>query len=89
MKLVEVIRAAQTSDETVAVLMELGRRMTRTPVEVKDSPGFLVNMGGRAYTTEALRIVHESIATPAQVDAIMRDCWGFRMGPFELMDLTG
>ena len=63
--------------------------MTRVPVEVKDSPGFLVNMGGRAYTTEALRIVHEGVATPEQVDAIMRDCWGFRMGPFELMDLTG
>lgn len=89
MKLVEVIRAAQTSDETVAVLMDLGERMTRVPVEVKDSPGFLVNMGGRAYTTEALRIVHEGVATPEQVDAVMRDCWGFRMGPFELMDLTG
>ncbi|MEM7685978.1 MAG: 3-hydroxyacyl-CoA dehydrogenase [Pseudomonadota bacterium] len=89
MKLVEVIRAAETSDETISTLMALGRRMTRTPVEVKDSPGFLVNMGGRAYTTEALRIVHEGVATPAQVDAIMRDCWGFRMGPFELMDLTG
>ena len=89
MKLVEVIRAAQTTDETIASLMALGRRMTRTPVEVKDSPGFLVNMGGRAYTTEGNRIVHEGVATPAQVDAIMRDCWHFRMGPFELMDLTG
>ncbi len=69
--------------------MALGRRMTRTPVEVKDSPGFLVNMGGRAYTTEGLRIAHEGVATPAQIDAVMRDCWHFRMGPFELMDLTG
>ena len=89
MKLVEVIRAAETSDETIETLMALGRRMTRTPVEVKDSPGFLVNMGGRAYTTEGNRIVHENVASPEQVDAIMRDCWGFRMGPFELMDLTG
>lgn len=89
MKLVEVIRAAGTSDETVASLMALGRRMTRVPVEVKDRPGFLVNMGGRAYTTEANRIVHEGVASPEQIDAIMRDCWGFRMGPFELMDLTG
>ena len=89
MKLVEVIRAAETSDQTVANLMALGRRMARTPVEVKDSPGFLVNMGGRAYTTEGNRIAHEGVATPAQIDAIMRDCWGFRMGPFELMDLTG
>ena len=89
MKLVEVIRAAETSDETVATLTALGKRMTRTPVTVTDSPGFLVNMGGRAYTTEALRIAHEQIATPSQIDAIMRDCHGFRMGPFELMDLTG
>jgi len=89
MKLVEVIRAAETSDAVVANLMALGKRMTRVPVEVKDSPGFLVNMGGRAYTTEGLRIAHDGVARPEQIDAIMRDCWGFRMGPFELMDLTG
>ncbi|HSF95939.1 MAG TPA: 3-hydroxyacyl-CoA dehydrogenase [Thermohalobaculum sp.] len=89
MKLVEVIRATQTSDATVEALTALGRRMGRVPVTVKDSPGFLVNMGGRAYTTEGLRIAHEGVARPEQIDAIMRDCWGFRMGPFELMDLTG
>ncbi|MEM9029103.1 MAG: 3-hydroxyacyl-CoA dehydrogenase [Pseudomonadota bacterium] len=89
MKLVEVIRAAETSDDVVAALFELGKRMTRTPVVVQDSPGFLVNMGGRAFTTEGLRIAHDSVATPSQIDAIMRDCCHFRMGPFELMDLTG
>ncbi|MEM6679186.1 MAG: 3-hydroxyacyl-CoA dehydrogenase [Pseudomonadota bacterium] len=89
MKLVEVIRAAETTDETMAALMALGRRLTRVPVAVSDSPGFLVNMGGRAFTTEGLRLVHEGVASPAQVDAIMRDCHHFRMGPFELMDLTG
>jgi 3-hydroxybutyryl-CoA dehydrogenase len=89
MKLVEVIRAAETSDAAVDALTVLGRRMGRTPVTVKDSPGFLVNMGGRAYTTEGLRIAHERVASPAQIDAIMRDCHHFRMGPFELMDLTG
>lgn len=89
MKLVEVIRASETSDDTVAALTELGKRMTRVPVTVADMPGFLVNMGGRAFSSEALRIVHESVATPAQVDAVMRDCRHFRMGPFELMDLTG
>ncbi|MEO0994188.1 MAG: 3-hydroxyacyl-CoA dehydrogenase NAD-binding domain-containing protein, partial [Pseudomonadota bacterium] len=89
MKLVEVIRAAETSVAAVDALTTLGRRMTRTPVTVKDSPGFLVNMGGRAFSTEALRIAHDQVATPAQIDAIMRDCWGYRMGPFELMDLTG
>ena len=89
MKLVEVIKAAETSDETVAALTELGKRMTRVPVTVADMPGFLVNMGGRAFTTEGIRIAHESVARPEQIDAIMRDCRGFRMGPFELMDLIG
>lgn len=89
MKLVEVIRTPDTSDAVVEALVSLSRDMGRTPVEVRDTPGFLVNFGGRAYTTEGLTLVHESVATPAQVDAVMRDCCGFRMGPFELMDLTG
>lgn len=89
MKLVEVIRAPSTSDATIATLTKVGERMGRVPVVVQDSPGFLVNLGGRPYTQEALRIVSEGVATPAQVDAVMRDAWGFRMGPFELMDLTG
>ncbi len=89
MKLVEVVRAPDTRDDVMADLFAIGERMNRTPVVVRDGPGFLVNFGGRAYTTEGLRIVHEQIATPAQVDAVMRDSSGFRMGPFELMDLTG
>jgi 3-hydroxybutyryl-CoA dehydrogenase len=89
MRLVEIVRSLDTSDATVAALGALGRRMGRTPVEVKDSPGFLVNLGGRALTTEALRLLDEGVATPAEIDAILKDCGGFRMGPFELMDLTG
>ena len=89
MALVEVIRAPATSAATADALCRLGRRMGRVPVVVQDSPGFLVNLGGRSFTTEGLRIVSEGVATPAQVDAIMRDACGFRMGPFELMDLTG
>ncbi|MDX1541985.1 MAG: 3-hydroxyacyl-CoA dehydrogenase NAD-binding domain-containing protein, partial [Geminicoccaceae bacterium] len=89
MRLVEVIRSVETSAATVQALIALGKRLGRTPVEVKDSPGFLVNLGGRAFTTEGLRLMQEGVATPAQVDAILRDCGGFRMGPFELMDLTG
>ncbi|MEH6404409.1 MAG: 3-hydroxyacyl-CoA dehydrogenase [Sneathiella sp.] len=89
MKLVEVIKGTDTSDETASALEVIGKRMGRVPVIVKDAPGFLVNLGGRAYTTEALRIVSEGVAAPHEVDAIMRDACGFRMGPFELMDLTG
>ncbi|MBM3509605.1 MAG: 3-hydroxyacyl-CoA dehydrogenase [Alphaproteobacteria bacterium] len=89
MKLVEVVAAPDTDPAVTRALVTVGERMTRTPVVVQDGPGFLVNLGGRAFYTEGLRIVHERIATPAQVDAIMRDAGGFRMGPFELMDLTG
>lgn len=89
MRLVEIIRAPETSDATADTLAEIGKRMGRTPVAAQDGPGFLVNLGGRAYTTEGLRIATERVASPAQIDAVMRDCCGFRMGPFELMDLTG
>ena len=89
MKLVEVINGTDTSEDVTKALEIIGKRMGRVPVVVKDAPGFLVNLGGRAYTTEALRIVSEGVATPFQVDAIMREACGFRMGPFELIDLTG
>jgi len=89
MRLVEIIRAPETSDATAETLSDIGKRMGRTPVAAQDGPGFLVNLGGRAYTTEGLRIATECVASPAQIDAVMRDCCGFRMGPFELMDLTG
>lgn len=89
MKLVEIIPGPDTSDAVVDTLLAVSQRMGRTPVVAKDTPGFLVNYGGRAYTTEGLAIEHESVATPAQIDAIMRDCFSFRMGPFELLDLTG
>ncbi|MFO1081764.1 MAG: 3-hydroxyacyl-CoA dehydrogenase [Reyranellaceae bacterium] len=89
MKLVEVIRAAETAQWVVAAMTMLGKRQTRVPVVVGDTPGFLVNLGGTAIGTEGLRIFQEGRATVAQVDAVMRDSCGFRMGPFELMDLTG
>lgn len=89
MKLVEVIRAADTAQWVIAAMTALGQRQTRVPVVVGDTPGFLVNLGGTAIGTEGLRIVQEGRASPAQVDAVMRDSCGFRMGPFELMDLTG
>jgi len=89
MRLVEVIQGPATADDVIAKLVTVGERFGRTPVVVKDSPGFLVNLGGRAFTTEGLTLAHEAVATPAQVDAVMRDCGHFRMGPFQLMDLTG
>lgn len=89
MKLVEVIPGPRTDAATMDSLTAFSRHIGKEPVVVRDTPGFLVNLGGRAFATEGLAILQENVATPVQIDAIMRDCCGFRMGPFELMDLTG
>jgi 3-hydroxybutyryl-CoA dehydrogenase len=89
MKVVEVIDGARTADWVGDALTGLAERMGHTPVRAKDTPGFIVNHAGRGYPTEALRIVGEGIADVFEVDRILRDAAGFRMGPFELMDLTG
>jgi 3-hydroxybutyryl-CoA dehydrogenase len=89
MKLVEVIDGLQTENWVSEALMTLGRRMTREPVRCTDAPGFLVNQVGRGFTLEAAHLVHEGISTFPDVDRVMRDVGGFRMGPFELMELTG
>jgi len=88
MKLVEIIVAPFTSEAAVTIATELSAALGKTPVTVKDGPGFLVNLAGRAYVTEALHVVQEGVADVATIDRIMRGA-GFRMGPFELMDLTG
>ncbi|MEP9373840.1 3-hydroxyacyl-CoA dehydrogenase [Mesorhizobium sp. KR1-2] len=89
MKLVEVIPGPATAAATMDRLNAFSLYIGKEPVIVRDTPGFLVNLGGRAFATEALATLQENVATPAQIDAIMRDCCSFRMGPFELMDLTG
>lgn len=89
MKLVEVIGGARTDAPVVAALLALVQRCGHTPVQVVDSPGFLVNHVGRGNVTEGLRILQENITETHVVDRVMRECAGFRMGPFELMDLTG
>jgi len=89
MKLVEVIDGLQTAPWVSEALMTIGKRMTREPVRLTDAPGFLVNQVGRGYNLEASHLVYEGVATFADVDRVMRDVGGFRMGPFELMDLTG
>ncbi len=89
MKLVEVIDGLRTEAWVGDALMTIGRRMTREPVRLKDAPGFLVNQVGRGFTLEASHLAYEGIAGFADVDRVMRDVGGFRMGPFELMDLTG
>lgn len=89
MKIVEVIPGLSTNPETVETLKTLAKRVGHLGVVAKDTPGFIVNHGGRAYGTEALKILGEGVASFEQIDRILRDGAGFRMGPFELMDLTG
>ena len=88
MKVVEVIDGLRSAPEVGDALAELARRMGHTPVRAKDMPGFIVNHAGRGMNTEGLRVAQEAVASFAQVDAIMREQAGFRMGPFELLDLT-
>ncbi len=89
MKVVEVVDGLLTAPWVGEALTALALRCGHKPVRAKDTPGFIVNHAGRGYGTEALRILAEGIAEFHDVDRILRDCAGFRMGPFELFDLTG
>ena len=88
MKVVEVIAGLKTDTAVCAGLSAYAREMGHTPVQAQDTPGFIVNHAGRAYGTEALRIVGEGVADFATIDRILKDQVGFKLGPFELMDLT-
>ena len=88
MKVVEVIAGLKTDPAVCQRLSDFARQMGHTPVQAQDTPGFIVNHAGRGYSTEALRIVSEGIADFATIDRILRDQVGFKLGPFELFDLT-
>ncbi len=89
MKLVEVIRGSSTSDATVEAIIAFSEKLGKVPVVAADSPGFIVNRVARPFYGEALKILGEGVADVAQIDTIVKSIGGFRMGPFELMDLIG
>ncbi|MFM7016016.1 MAG: 3-hydroxyacyl-CoA dehydrogenase NAD-binding domain-containing protein [Bacteroidota bacterium] len=89
MPLVEVIPAVQTKEGLANACKSLMLLWKKVPVIAKDTPGFIVNRVARPFYGESLKIVEEGIADMATVDAAMRDKGGFKMGPFELMDLIG
>ncbi len=89
MRLVEVVRGERSDPQVIERLVKLAEEAGHFPAITPDTPGFLVNHAGRAYSTEAQRILAEGIANAEQIDRILRDGPGFRMGPFELFDLTG
>jgi 3-hydroxybutyryl-CoA dehydrogenase len=89
MRLLEVIAALQTGEHALAVARATGQAMGKHVIDAADSPGFLVNRCGRPFYTESLRILQERLATHDHIDRICRVGGGFRMGPFELMDMVG
>jgi 3-hydroxybutyryl-CoA dehydrogenase len=89
MRLLEVIRADQTGEHAFETARATGEAMGKQVIVAADGPGFLVNRCGRPFIGEALRLLQERVAGHEQIDRICRVGGGFRMGPFELMDLVG
>ena len=89
MKLVEVIRAAQTSDATCEAVKALAQRIGKTPVEVKNSPGFVANRVLLPMLNEAVFCLHEGIASAEDIDQVMKLGMAHPMGPLALADLIG
>lgn len=88
MQLVEIVSGQATNEATANALFELARKMGKTPVRVKDAPGFIVNRVARHYYLEAMQIAEENVAGMQTIDRLLESA-GFRMGPFALMDLIG
>jgi 3-hydroxybutyryl-CoA dehydrogenase len=89
MALVEVISGAATGKAVADTVHATAAAWGKNPVHATSTPGFIVNRVARPYYAEALRLLLERAADPATIDAVLRDCGGFRMGPCELMDLIG
>ena len=89
MALVEVISGLATDPAVAATVFATAAAWGKNPVHAKSTPGFIVNRVARPFYAEALRLLSEQAADAVTLDAVMRDCGGFRMGPFELMDLIG
>jgi len=87
MRMAEIVRAPSTSDETIAIVSELAKRCGKNPVVVKDQPeqwGYVANRINAAVRRESRRVVDEGICTEEEVDQLMKDCFRWPMGPFEL-----
>lgn len=89
MALVEIIAGQRTEPAVLEQAMDVARRLGKTPVRAKDTPGFIVNRIARHFSLEALRILGEGRIAHDQIDRVMKGSGRFRMGPFELMDLIG
>jgi 3-hydroxybutyryl-CoA dehydrogenase len=89
MKLVEVVAAGASSERALATVTEVAERMRRTPIRARDTPGFVANRLARPFALESLRMLGDGVAPAGTIDRAIRLGGGFRMGPFELIDLIG
>ena len=88
MKLVEVVKTAQTDKQVVETVYEVAKLMGKTPVVCNDAPGFIVNRVARHYYLEAMKLVEQGVTDVETIDKVLESA-GFKMGPFKLMDLIG
>jgi 3-hydroxybutyryl-CoA dehydrogenase len=89
MELVEIVSGLATDPAVAETIYATAVAWRKVPVHTRSTPGFIVNRVARPFYAEALRLLNEQAASPATIDAIMKEAGGFRMGPFELMDLIG
>jgi len=89
MKLLEVVRALETDDDTLAAAAEVGRRMGKEVVVIKESPGFITSRINAMIGNEAFYMLQEGIASPEDIDKALKLGLNHPMGPFELVDLVG
>lgn len=89
MRLVEVVRAEKTSEEAVRFGVDLAQKIGKTAVVCKDTPGFIANRVVRPFYLAGMRLLERGAGLPGEIDSAVRSQGGFKMGPFELMDLIG
>ncbi|HAP36398.1 MAG TPA: 3-hydroxybutyryl-CoA dehydrogenase [Bacteroidetes bacterium] len=89
MKLVEIVKGAKTSPETITQTIAIAEKLGKKTIVTKDSPGFVVNRVAQPFYSEALKILSENVTTIEEIDRIVKKSGGFKMGPFELMDMIG
>jgi 3-hydroxybutyryl-CoA dehydrogenase len=89
MKLIEIVKGAKTSPETISQTIAIAEKLGKKTIVTKDSPGFVVNRVAQPFYSEALKILSENVTTIEEIDRIVKKSGGFKMGPFELMDMIG